>query len=156
MQWALLGSYSEIMLVCVCVCLSVMGLQLKYIYVMVYVPRCYVCVFVACCTKDNNKLGRPFTKTLNLLYDREYTQVNGRLMLAAQWYTSRNCHVYEQEAALALRGQTQPKVCPHDTKASQCCCRKTPKWRCTCSAWGTCACAYLGVTTTWIQTHCRV
>ena len=42
-----------------------MGLWLKYTnYTLVYVPT-------AMCKKDNDNLGGPFTKTLNLLYGRE-------------------------------------------------------------------------------------
>ena len=53
---------------CVYVCLSVMGLRSKYTCLLLYyVHHCFVRTL---CGKGDDKLGGPFTKTVNLLYDK--------------------------------------------------------------------------------------
>ena len=63
--------------------------------------------------KTTSHLPRQLTYCRQRIYPSQWETY----ALAAEWYTSRSCHVYEVKAALALHGQTQPKVCPHDTKA---------------------------------------
>ena len=66
---ALVGSLSEVVLVCVYVCMyvcmSVTGLCLKY--TRFTCPTATCALFVACCGKDNDKLRGPFTKTVSYL-----------------------------------------------------------------------------------------
>ena len=67
------GSLSEVVLVCICVCLSVMGLWLKYTsFIFAYIPHCHVCT-----RWQQARTGGPFTKTVN---DRENTQDDRRLV----------------------------------------------------------------------------
>ena len=63
--------------------------------------------------KTTSHLPRQLTYCRQRIYPSQWETY----ALKAEWYTSRSCHVYEVKAALALCGQTQPKVCPHDTKA---------------------------------------
>ena len=61
------------------VCMSITGLQLKYT-IKFYVSLVLHCHVRAVCYNDDDNLGGPVTKTVNLLYGKENKQDDKRLV----------------------------------------------------------------------------